>query len=169
MSYQTYKILRTSDPTLGIVFNDTPPEADGVYLLPRQVFKIQEMEAGTVNLEYGVDRGGQVVSLTFSGVPECVLLAWETEYLDLNVIDQTYGFYDHRTPSSGAPKFLVKWKDLKAEYVRTLPNSDAEYWYDYFKQIYPAQMDDNDLDYYAVADLYKVTMEFFVLNQPLYP
>jgi hypothetical protein len=177
MAYKFYMLTRynaTSGAltTDKIVFNDAPPTVEGVYNAPRQNFKLQEMEVGSVNLDYGPDPGNQVIVLTIPSVPECLMAYWLQEAGKPDAINATYEFKDHRGKA-----LKVKWKDFRVEFVRTLPAEDVDFWYEY----YQAMMEDLDApllsdlsstaDYAQsdIADLYKVVIELTVVADPLFP
>jgi hypothetical protein len=146
-----------------LVFAEAPPVVEGLHDLPRQSVKLNEMETGTVNLEYGPDPANQEIRLTFQAIPEIVMKAWEDEYLDPTNVDGVYALSDHRGRVT-----RVKWKRFRAQLQGTLPKEDVQNWLQHYAARYA--LDDLDPDYGDIADLYQVTMEFFVVPEPLiYP
>lgn len=151
---------KSTQPYQPLVFAEAPPFAEGFYDVPRQSVRLQEMEVGAVNLDYGLDPANQSIKLSFIGIPELVMLRWEAEYRDKANIDGVYIISDHRGKT-----MKVKWKAFQVQLSGTLSQDDVRYWLDHYAARYG--VDTYDPMHSDVADIFKITMEFFVVPAPL--
>lgn len=163
MGYQFYTLARTGKT---LTFNDSPPAAEGWYGAPRQQATLNQMERGTVHLDYGIDPANMVLKLTFEVVPDFLMRYWEAEYNSNDAIDAIYELTNHRNVAH-----KVKWKSMRISYLRTLPPYDAASCLEHYSDMADElniDIDVDDPDLPDIADLYKVEMEFFVVPDSLF-
>lgn len=135
-----------------LFFEENPGTFDG-WSVPRSNASINTMVNGTVNIDMGKDFGRQSFSITINVATQKFFNDIQNLYLN-DQADQLYCLENHKSNN-----WILKWKDMKSKYIGTLPMEMVDPMYFDF----PDGMDANTPEE-LWADLYEVTLEFFVLD-----
>lgn len=132
-----------------IEFEDNPSDAD-LWNVPRKTQSLETMNYGGINVDFGIDRSKQSIKIKVSLSTQ----AFKNQIFNIyyNDVDQIYLLTSHADE-----KWVIKWKDLQAKYLSTLPLE--------FKSSVPIPIGmDINTPYAKYADVYELNMEFFVVD-----